>query len=128
MMMSESEANTQPRWSLWGPQYRPAKPLWALLAVSLIVAAETFLDFSDVYPLYMSVLVVGVSAWLLVRAWKVRALVGLLAIPLAFPWVVQLVGGGWLSEPDALFYVAHSLFAVFVAVAAYTFMARKATT
>ncbi len=125
--MSDPGANTPLRWSLWGPVRRPAKPLWALLAVSLIVAAETFFDFSTGYPFYMSVIVIGVSAWLAFQAWRVRALIGLLAIPLSVPWLVQLVGGSWLDTSDALFYVAHSLFAIFVAVAAYTFMAREAS-
>lgn len=125
--MSEVGATTPPRWSVWGPARRPARPLWALLAVSIIVAAETFLDFSEIYPLYMSVLVIGVSAWLAVQAWRVRAIIGLLAIPLALPWVAQLAGGTWLSTPGAAFYIAHSLFAVFVAIAAYTYMAREAS-
>jgi hypothetical protein len=124
--VSESGATTPARWSLWGPERRPARPLWALLAVSIIVAAETFLDLSDEYPLYMSVIVIGVSAWLAVQAWRVRAIIGLLAVPLALPWVAQLAGGTWLSTPGAVFYLAHSLFAVFVAVAAYTYMAREA--
>lgn len=125
--MSDQAASQRPNWRLWGPALRSPKPLWGLLAVSIIVAAETFLELSEVYPLYMSVLVIGVAAWLAVQAWRVRAIVGILAIPLALPWLWQLLGGQWLSEPGAVFYIAHSLFAVFVAVAAYTYMAREAS-
>ncbi len=123
--MSESRAHAPLPWSLWGRVSRPAKPLWALLAVSLIVAGETFLDFSPTYPLYMSVLVIGVAAWLSIRAWRRRAFVGLLALPLSVPWMGHLWGADWLSEQQAVFYTAHSLFSVFVAIAAYTFMARE---
>ena len=125
--MSDVDTPTPPPWSVWGPSRRPARPLWALLAVSIIVAAETFLELSEDSPGYMSVLGIGVAAWLAFQAWRTRALIGLLAIPLSLPWVVQLMGGQWLSSSGTIFYISHSLFALFVAIAAYTFMAREAT-
>ena len=123
--MSETSANPAPRWRVWGPPLTTPKPLWALLTVSIIVAAETFIEGTGDYPLYMSVLILAVALWLAWSAWKARALVGLLAIPLAAPWFYQTIGGEWLSTQGVIFYLAHSLFAVFVAVAAYSFMARE---
>lgn len=114
-------------WTLWGAVQKPAKPLWGLLAVSLVVAFETFLERQPPYPAYMSVLVLAVTAWLTVQAVRKRAAVGLVGVLVATPWIGQLLGAGWMDDSVVVFFFAHSLFAVWVAIAAYTFMARGAT-
>jgi hypothetical protein len=115
------------RWSLVGRVKKPAKPLWALLAISLLVAFETFVQRPDNYPLYMTVGVIAVAGWLGYRAFATKALVGVGGALLALPWVGQLLGTRWMDESMVVFFLAHSLFAVYVAVAAYTFMAREAS-
>lgn len=54
-------------------------------------------------------------------------LIGGVGVLLALPWVGQLVGTGWMDDSTVVFFLAHSLFAVYVAIAAYTFMAREGT-
>lgn len=123
-MADQGEAEA--RWSLVGPVPKPAKPLWALLAISILVAFETFIQRPDNYPLYMSAGVIAVAGWLAYQAFAKRALIGGAGILLALPWLGQLLGTRWMDDSMVVFFLAHSLFAVYVAVAAYTFMARGA--
>ncbi|MFZ9088085.1 MAG: hypothetical protein ACO2Z1_04350 [Pontimonas sp.] len=115
------------RWTLFGPVKRPAKPLWALLAISLLVAFETFIQRPDNYPSYMTLGVIAVATWLGYRALRDKVLIGGVGVLLAIPWVGQLVGTRWMDDSTVVFFLAHSLFAVYIAVAAYTFMAREGT-
>ena len=114
-------------WSLFGPVKKPAKPLWALLAIALLIAFETFVQRPDNYPSYMTLGVIAVAAWLGYQSLKERAIIGMVGIALALPWVGQLLGTRWMDESMVVFFLSHSLFAVYVAVAAYTFMAREAS-
>lgn len=125
--MSDNPAPAK-SWSLFGAVKKPAKPLWALLAVSLVVAFETFLERQPPYPAYMSLGVIAVTVWLAVHALTKRALIGFVGVLLALPWVGQLFGAGWMDSSVVVFFLSHSLFAVWVAVAAYTFMARSPST
>jgi hypothetical protein len=118
------QGEREARWSLFGPVHKPAKPLWALLVVSVLVAFETFIQRPENYPLYMSAGIIAVAGWLGYQAYAKRALIGGVGVLLALPWLGQLVGTRWMDDSMVVFFLSHSLFAVYVAIAAYTFMAR----
>jgi hypothetical protein len=118
------QADSHARWSMFGPFHKPAKPLWALLVISVLVAFETFIQRPESYPLYMSAGIIAVAGWLGYQAYLKRAVIGGVGALLALPWLGQLVGTRWMDDSMVVFFLSHSLFAVYVAIAAYTFMAR----
>jgi hypothetical protein len=126
--INQSEKAPSARWSLLGERPQPSKPLWVLLAISLIVGLETFSDPTGTYPFYLIALVVVSAGWLASRALLKRSLFGLLAIPLGAVWLNPLLGGEWFSTQGPIFFLAHSAFALYVALASYTFMAREVKT
>jgi hypothetical protein len=121
----QSERAPSAGWSLLGDRPQPSKPLWVLLAISLIVGLETFGDPTGSYPLYLVALVVVSAGWLASKAVVKRSLFGLLAIPLGAVWLNPLLGGEWFSSQGAIFFLSHSGYALYVALASYTFMARE---
>lgn len=112
------------RWTWFGPAKKSVKPLWVLLAISVVVAFETFVEQTRAYPTYMTLGVIAVTAWLVYEALAKRSIVGVVGAMIALPWVGQLFGANWLDSSELAFFLSHSLFAVYVAVAAYTYMGR----
>lgn len=130
--MPETPGNTAEdpaeKWSIWGVRPNVPRPLWALLAISLIVALETFGEPAIQYPWYMSALVLATAIWLSSQAFRRRALFGIVGPLLGAAWLNPLLGGSWFSEQGVLFFLPHALFALYVAIASYTFMAREGAT
>lgn len=114
-----------PAWSWWGTRVEAPRPLWVLLAIALIVALETFGEPVAVYPWYMAALVLATSVWLGSQAIRRRSLFGVVGGALGALWLNPLVGGSWFSEQGLVFFLPHALFALYVAIASYTFMARE---
>ena len=119
-----AENNNTARWSWFGPAKKSVKPLWVLLAISVVVAFETFVEQTRAYPTYMTLGIIAVAAWLVYEALSHKALVGLLGVIVVIPWLGQLLGTNWLGSSPVVFFLSHSLFAVYVAAAAYTYMGR----
>lgn len=117
-----AENNNTARWSWFGPAKKSVKPLWVLLAISVVVAFETFVEQTGAYPTYMMLGVIAVTAWLVYEALNKKALIGLAGLVVVLPWVGQLIGLGWLSSSPLMFFLSHSFFAVYVAAVAYTYM------
>jgi hypothetical protein len=117
-----ASAHTPAPWSWFGPAKKSVKPLWVLLAISVVVAFETFVEQSGTYPTYMTLGIIAVGAWLVYEALTKRAIVGLAGILVVIPWLGQLMGTNWIDTSTVVFFLSHSLFAVYVAVAAYTYM------
>jgi hypothetical protein len=112
------------RWSWFGPAKKSVKPLWVLLAISVVVAFETFVEQTRAYPTYMTLGVIAVAAWLVYESLSKKALIGLTGVVVVLPWLGQLLGTNWLGSSPVVFFLSHSLFAIFVATAAYTYMGR----
>ena len=124
----QSEKAPSAGWSLLGDRPQPSRPLWVLLAISLIVGLETFGDPTGSYPFYLVALVIVSAGWLAAKAFVRRSLFGLLAIPLGAVWLNPLLGGDWFSSQGPIFFLSHSGYALYVALASYTFMAREVRT
>ena len=110
-------------WSLRGAPVDKPRPRWVVLVLAVMVAFETFVERGDSYPLYRAVAVLASGAYVLFAGIQRKALLSLLAVPLAGLWVNPLIGGSLFTENGATFFLAHALYAVFLAVAGYTFMA-----
>ena len=87
-----ADNNNTARWSWFGPAKKSVKPLWVLLAISVVVAFETFVEQTRAYPTYMTLGIIAVAAWLVYEALSHKALVGLLGVIVVIPWLGQLLG------------------------------------
>lgn len=112
-----------PRWTLRGPAIESPGPSWAVLVLAFLIGFETLVERADSYPLYLSVAVLLSAGWLVYSGIKKKALLAFGAIPIAALWIDSLVGGTLFVDNLVFFFVAHSLYALYLAVAGYTFMA-----
>lgn len=112
-------------WTVLGK--RPAKPRPNIIAlvVAFLIGFETFVAVTDGYPLYMSFLALGASAWALVMGVRAKSLVSFLFVPVALIWVNPLIGGDWFAEVGTTLFFAHSALAMLFAVSGYTFQATE---
>lgn len=111
------------RWTLRGPAVDSPGPSWAVLVLAFLVGFETLVERGDTYPFYLTVVVLASAAWLVFSGVRKKAILALGAIPLAALWFDSLVGGSLFVDNLVYFFVAHSLYALYLAVAGYTFMA-----
>ncbi len=111
------------RWTLRGPAIESPGPSWAVLVLAFLIGFETLVERADSYPLYLSVAVLLSAGWLVYSGIKKKALLAFGAIPIAALWIDSLVGGTLFVDNLVFFFVAHSLYALYLAVAGYTFMA-----
>lgn len=111
------------RWTLRGPAVDSPGPSWAVLVLAFLVGFETLVERGDTYPFYLTVVVLASAAWLVYSGVRKKAILALGAIPLAALWFDSLVGGSLFVDNLVYFFVAHSLYALYLAVAGYTFMA-----
>jgi hypothetical protein len=112
-------------WSLFG--VRPAKPRPNVIAlvVAFFLGFETFVAVQDSYPVYMSVLALGASAWAVYQGIKAKALLSFVFIPVALIWLNPLLGGDWFSELGTNLFLSHAALAMLFAISAYTFQASE---
>lgn len=109
-------------WKLFGNYSSEARVSFAVSAVAVIFAAETFLNPAGAYEQFMSYLAFAtalVAAW---RAYKTKAIIGFLALPLSLIWLNPLLGGDWFDTISTAHFAAHSAYAMLFALYAYTFM------
>lgn len=109
-------------WKLFGNYSSEARVSFAVSAIAIIFAAETFLNPAGAYEQFMSYLAFAtalVAAW---RAYKTKAIIGFLALPLALVWLNPILGGDWFDSISVVHFAAHSAYAMLFALYAYTFM------
>lgn len=111
------------RWTLRGPAIESPGPSWAVLVLAFLVGFETLVERGDTYPFYLTVVVLASAAWIVYSGVRKKAILALGAIPVASLWFDSLVGGSLFVDNLVYFFVAHSLYALYLAVAGYTFMA-----
>lgn len=111
------------RWTLRGPAIESPGPSWAVLVLAFLVGFETLVERGDTYPFYLTVVVLASAAWIVYSGVRKKAMLALGAIPVAALWFDSLVGGSLFVDNLVYFFVAHSLYALYLAVAGYTFMA-----
>jgi hypothetical protein len=70
----------------------------------------------------MSALAFAAAAVAAYRAFKTKAYLGFLAVPLSLVWLNPLLGGDWFDSVSQVHFLAHSAFAMLFAIYAYTFM------
>lgn len=115
--------DTTLRWTLRGPAVESPGPSWAVLVLAFLIGFETLVERGDTYPIYLSAAVLLSAGWLVYSGIKKKALLAFGAIPIAALWVNSLVGGTLFVDNLVFFFVAHSLYALYLSVAGYTFMA-----
>lgn len=114
-------------WSWSGEKLEKPNPSWVFLALGFVFAAETFLDFAEVYPLYMVILALGAGAFGAYLGIKKKAILGLVLIPVSALWLNPLFGGDWFDELNTFSFLAHGALALLFGLAGYTFAAWERT-
>ena len=110
-------------WTLRGPLIESPGPSWAVLVLAFLVGFETLLERGDSYPLYLTIVVFVSAGWLVFEGVRKKALLAFAALPLASLWADSALGGTLFVDKLVYFFGAHALYAVFLSVAGYTFMA-----
>lgn len=110
-------------WTLRGPVPESPGPSWAALVLAFLVAFETLVERGESYPLYLTIAVFVSAGWLVFEGVRKKALLAFGAIPIASLWLDSLLGGTLFVDNIVVFFAAHALYAVFLSVAGYTFMA-----
>jgi hypothetical protein len=122
--MEEAVVDDAPlRWTFRGPAVESPGPSWVTLVLAFLVGFETFVERGDTYPFYLSAAVIISAIWVVRAGIKKKALLALAGIPIAALWLDALIGGSRFVDDLVYFFVAHSLYALYLAVAGYTFMA-----
>ena len=109
-------------WKPLGNYSKEARVSIAVAAIAVIFAAETFLNPAGRYEPFMSVLAFAAAAVAGFRAYRTKAYLGFLAIPLSLVWLNPLLGGDWFDSISQVHFMAHSAYAMLFAIYAYTFM------
>lgn len=109
-------------WKPLGNYAKEARVSIAVAAIAVIFAAETFLNPVGNYEPFMSALAFASAGVAGFRAFKTKAYLGFLAIPLSLLWLNPLLGGDWFDSISQVHFLAHAAFAMLFAIYAYTFM------
>jgi hypothetical protein len=113
------------QWSLLGRRPANPRPNIIALVVAFLLGFETFVAVANSYPLYMSFLALGASAWALVMGIQAKSLISFLFVPVALIWLNPLLGGDWFAEVGVTLFLSHSALAMLFAVSGYTFQATE---
>ena len=110
------------RWKPFGNYSKDARVSIAVLAITIIFTAEVFLNPAGAYESFMSVLAFAAAGVAGFRAFKTKAYLGFLALPLSLLWLNPLLGGDWFDTSWQIHFAAHAAYAMLFAFYAYTFM------
>lgn len=91
-------------------------------AISVLFAAQTFVNPNGKYELFMCFLAFATALWAAWQSYKTKALFGYLGLPVALIWLNPLLGGDWFNTVSVAFFFAHAAYAMLFAGFAYTFM------
>ncbi|MEN9342701.1 MAG: hypothetical protein RIR24_288 [Actinomycetota bacterium] len=114
--------SNQTNWKPLGNYDKNSRVSIAVAAIAVIFALETFLNPAGNYEPFMSFLAFAAGGVAAYRAFKTKAYLGFLALPLALVWLNPLLGGNWFDSVSQVHFAAHSAFAMLFAIYAYTFM------
>jgi hypothetical protein len=110
------------RWKPFGNYSKDARVSIAVLAITIIFTAEVLLNPAGVYESFMSVLAFAAAGVAGFRAFKTKAYLGFLALPLSLLWLNPLLGGDWFDTIWQIHFAAHATYSMLFALYAYTFM------
>lgn len=113
---------TKITWKLFGTYLKDGRVSVLASSIAVIFAAQTFVNPNGHYEVFMSVLAFVTAAWAGYQAYKTKAILGFLGIPVALIWVNPLVNGGWFDTVSVTFFFAHAAYAMLFALYAYTFL------
>ncbi len=112
-------------WTLLGKRPVPPAPSWTYVVLAFLLAAETFLELEEQYPLYMSIAVIAGGAFASYAAIKHKAIFGLTVFPVSLIWLDPILGGDWFLSINPIMFLSHSVMAMLFALVAYTYLARE---
>lgn len=112
-------------WTIFGPKLTKPSPHLVPLVLAFFFAAETFLETSAVYPIYMSFFAFGGAGWALQRGLQAKAYFSFVPLLISLPWLNPLVGGDLFNEMSPIFFASHALLAMAYGVSGYTFWASE---
>jgi hypothetical protein len=115
------------RWKPFGNYSKDARVSIAVSAIAVIFAAETFINPASAYEPFMSALAFAAAGVAGYRAFKTKAYLGFLALPLSLVWLNPLLGGEWFDTVSVIHFAAHSAYAMLFGLYAYTFMRMAVT-
>ena len=113
------------KWTTLGQRPKSPSPGWTGLVLAFIFASQTFIAPTDPYPVYMIVLAVLGSAWMLYLGIKARALVAFLFLPAAALFLFPVLGLDGFIEFSTTMFMAHAFIAICFGVAGYTYTATE---
>ncbi len=112
-------------WTIFGPKLSKPAPHLVPLVLAFFFAAETFLEISDIYPIYMSMFAIGGAAWAVQRGVQAKAYFAFVPLLISLLWLNPLAGGDLFNEMSAVFFIAHAALAMAFGVSGYTFWASE---
>lgn len=112
-------------WTLFGPGLEKPRPNLTVAAVAIVFAAQTFVPGEGAYPTYMCFLAWISAAVITWFAYKKRAILGLLTLPVSLLWLNPILGGNWFDVVGLEYLLTHSALALVWAGCAYTFLATE---
>ena len=95
------------------------------MVLAFIIASQTFVDNSGGYPVYMVALALVASVWYFYLARQARAIIGVGFLVSAAGWITALTNPGSFDQMSLVPFLSHSLLAVLLGVASYTFAASE---
>ncbi len=113
------------QWTALGPRRLRPRPPAVGVVLALLFALQTFGSVSGPYPAMLAIIAIAGGAWYAFLAWRQRAALGLLLLPLSLIWLNPFLGSAWFTHLGAVFFVAHALLSIAFATAAYTFAATE---
>ncbi len=115
-------ADTNITWKLFGTYLKVGRVSVLASSIAVIFAAQTFVNPNGRYEVFMSLLAFATALWAGYQAYKTKAILGFVGIPLSLIWLNPLLGGEWFSTVSVTFFFAHAAYAMVFALYAYTFM------
>ena len=92
------------------------------MALSVFIAAETFGGHDHRYKVLMCLLVLISGAFIGLKAYKAKSIVGALTVALSLIWITPLIDSNFFYSVDLTFMLAHSALALAVAVGAFSYL------
>ena len=109
-------------WKLVGTYRKDGRISVLVSSIAVIFAAQTFVNPNGNYEAFMCWLAFATAGWAAWQAYKTKAILGFVGIPVALVWLNPLLGGDWFSTVSVTFFFAHAAYAMLFAGFAYTFM------
>lgn len=109
-------------WTLLGHFQPKAKSSVFGLALSVIVAAETFGGHEQRYKVWMCFVILIASIYIAKQAISSLSIVGVLTALFSLVWIAPIIDSMIFYSVDAWFMITHSIFSLAVAVGAFSYL------